>query len=262
MSPQKSFKRCLFPVIALVSICCPPESARAESFCDPALGENTNGATTYKMRGDRCEGIFAQQVSSPHLEIRSLVGALQPFDPNQDREVALAWTAPPGNNRDVRLRAFSFKPEVYYRMDTRVASDHSTYRWPTDVLNSVGLAQAYLGLLAWTELTEPGGTKREVYLPLRTGTGSPKAEAGYTVAFVPSTKLSEVHVKVSRLTGQGKDPVLWDKKLVDDYFANGEPAKFSTGNLGPAGVYRITMTALTKSGSSIVHEFDLYHPGD
>jgi hypothetical protein len=158
---------------------------------------------------------------------------------------------------------FSFKPVVYYRMDTRVAADRGAYHWPTDVLDAVGLGRDDLGLLAWTEITEPGGAKREVYLPLRTGIGSSKAEAGYAVTFVPSTKLSEVRMKVSRLEGQGKAPtVLRDEKLVDEYYANGEPAKFSTGKLGPAGFYRITITALTKSGSSIVQDFDLYHPGD
>jgi hypothetical protein len=246
----------------LISICCSSKPAGAESFCDPGLTENTKGTTTYKMRGDRCEGIFAQQVSSPHLEIRSLVGVLQPFDPKKDSAVVLAWTAPSGHNGDVRLRAFSFKPSVYYRMDTRVASDHNTYRWPTDVLDSVGLGQANLGLLAWTEVTEPGGTKREVYLPLHTGTGSSKS-AGYTVTFVPSTRLSEVRVKVSRLAGQGTAPtVLRDEKLVDEYYADAEPAEFSTGKLGPAGLYHITITARPKAGLSIVQDFDLYHPGD
>ncbi|HEY2293843.1 MAG TPA: hypothetical protein VGM86_24325 [Thermoanaerobaculia bacterium] len=254
--------RSFLAIVLLVLLGCPSRPARAESFCDPALAENTNGALTYKMREDRCEGIFAQQVSSPHLEIRSLVGTLQPFDPEKDREVVLAWTAPPGSNRYVQLRAFSFKQLVYYRMDTKVASGHSTYLWPTDVLDSVGLGQADLGLLAWTELTEPGGTKREVYLPLRIGTGSPKAEAGYTVAFVPSTKLSEVRVKVSRLAGQGDPTVLRDEKLVEEYYPNGEPTTFPTGKLGPVGFYRVTITALTKSGSSIVQDFDLYHPGD
>ena len=259
MSLQTSCKMHLFPVIALIVICCPSKPAGAESFCDPALGENAKGTTTYKMRGDRCEGIFAQQVSSPHVEIRSLVGVLQPFDPKRDSEVTLAWTAPLGNHSDVRLRVFSFKPAVYYRMDTRVAN-HDTYRWPTDVLNSVGLGRADLGLLAWTELPESGGTNHEVYLPLRMGTGSPKA--GYAVTFVPSTRLSEVRVKVSRLDGQGKaSAVLWDEKLVDEYYAPSEPAEFSTRKLGPAGFYRITLTAKPKTGS-IVQDFDLYHPGD
>jgi hypothetical protein len=252
-----------FLVIALfVSFCCPSKSAGAESFCDPTLAENTKGATTYKMREDRCEGIFAQQVSSPYIEIRSLVGVLQPFDPKKDTAVTLAWTAPPGNKGDVWLRAFSFKPFVFYRMDTRVSSDRSTYHWPTDVLSSEGLGRADLGLLAWTELTEPGGTKREVYLPLRMGTGLPKAETGYKVIFLPSKRLSEVHVKVSRLDGQGKALVLRDEKLIDEYYAPGEPAEFSTGKLGPAGFYRITLTASPKPDSSIVQNFDLYHPGD
>ncbi|HSS48746.1 MAG TPA: hypothetical protein VLX28_07360 [Thermoanaerobaculia bacterium] len=252
-----------FLVIAmLISFCSPFKPAVADSFCDPALTENTKGTTTYKMRGDRCEGIFAQQVSSPHIEIRSLVGTLQSFDPKKDSEVVLSWTAPPGNNRDVQLRAFSFKPLVYYRMDTRVPFARSTYRWPTDVLGSAGLGQADLGLLAWTELLGTEGTKRVVYLPLRTGTGSSRGDSGYTVKFLPSTRLIEVRVKVSRLDGQGKaSDVLRDEKLIDEYYAPSEPADFSTSKLGPAGFYRITITARPKTGLPIVQDIDLYHPG-
>jgi hypothetical protein len=255
--PTHSF----FVIALLVSLCCRPQPAGAESFCDPGLGENTKGTMTYKMRGDRCEGIFAQQVSSPHLELRSLVGTIQPFDPKKDSELVLVWKAPPDNKRDVQLRAFSFKPFIFYRMDTRVPSARNTYSWPTNVLSSEGLARADLGLLAWTELPGPEGKKREVYLPLSTGTGSSKAGAGYTVTFVPSTRLSEVHVKVSRIDSQGNASVLRDEKLIEEHYGVGEPAEFPTGKLGPAGFYRITITAHPKAGP-IVQDFDLYHPGD
>ena len=253
--------RSLLVIALLVSFCCPPKSAGAESFCDPGLPQGGPGATAYRMRPGRCEGIFAQQVSSPHLEIRSLVGTVQPFDPRRDSELVLVWKAPPGDKADVLLRAFSFKPGTYYRMDTRVRPDAGAYRWPTDVLDSVGLGRADLGLLAWTESLEPDGTKSTVYLPISTGTGSLQGKTGYTVIFVPSTRLSEVHVKVSRLEGQKSPTVLRDEKLVDEYYAIGEPAEFSTGKLGPAGFYRITLTATPKTGS-IVQNFDLYHPGD
>ena len=251
------------PVIALLAAMglLPSGPAGPESFCDPGL-ESKPGATTYRMRVDRCEGIFAQQVSSPHLEIRSLVGVLPSFNPKKDSEVVLAWTAPPGNEREVQLRAFSFKPLTFYRMDTRVRSDRSTYHWPADVLSWVGLGRDDLGLLAWTDLPELGGTK-PVYLPLRAGTASQKTEDGYTVKFLPATRLSEVHVKVSRLDGQRKvSAEVRDEKLVDNYYPPGEPAEFSTGKLGPAGFYRITITATPKTGLSIIQDFDLYHPGD
>jgi hypothetical protein len=252
------------PVIALLAALglLPSGPASSESFCDPGL-ESKPGATTYRMRGDRCEGIFAQQVSSPHIEIRSLVSVFDPFDPAKDSELVLAWKTPPGDPNSVQLRAFSFKAATYYRMDTKVASPGGTYHWPADLLGSLGLGREDLGLLAWTELPGPDGAKRKVYLPLRVGTGSPKGEAGYTVKFLPSTRLSEVSVKVSRLDGQGKaSAVVRDDKLIDEYFPTGEPTAFSTGKLGPAGFYRVTITAIPKTRLSIIQDFDLYHPGD
>ena len=163
----------------------------------------------------------------------------------------------------MQLRAFSFKPGTYYRMDTRVHPDHTTFRWPTDVLDSEGLGRADLGLLAWTEIPDPEGTKSAVYLPLSTGTGASKTREGYTVTFLPSTRLSEVRVRISRLAGQGSAPaVVRDDKLIDDYYAPSEPAAFPTGKLGPAGFYRITITALPKGGNPIIQELVLYHSGD
>lgn len=249
--------------VLLIAICSSPKPVGAESFCDPSIPQSKAGATTYRMRGDRCEGIFAQQVSSPHLEIRSLVGSFPSFDPQKDSELVLAWKTPPGNKAYVQLRAFSFKPGTYYRMDTRVNPDRSNFHWPTDVLNAEGLSRMDLGLLAWTEISEPEGAKSIVYLPLSTGTGVSKTREGYTVTFFPSTRLSEVHVKISRLAGQDKGPsVIRDYKLIDDYYAPSEPASFSTGKLGPAGFYRITITALPKAGNPILQNFDLYHSGE
>ncbi|HSS75481.1 MAG TPA: hypothetical protein VLV54_01935 [Thermoanaerobaculia bacterium] len=250
-------------IVLLISICSPSRPAGAESFCDPNIPPSKPGATTYRMRGDRCEGIFAQQVSSPHLEIRSLVGSFPTFDPKKDSELVLVWKVPPGSKADVQLRAFSFKPGTYYRMDTRVHADHSAFHWPTDLLDSEGLGRADLGLLAWTESNEPEGTKTQVYLPLSTGTGAAKTKDGYTVTFLPSTRLSEVHVKISRLGGQGGAPaVVRDDKLIDDYYAPSEPKAFPTGKLGPAGFYRVILTALPKTGNPIVQDFELYHSGD
>jgi hypothetical protein len=258
---ERFLTRSLLVTALLVAICGASRPAGAESFCDPSIPQSGTGTMTYRMRGDRCEGIFAQQVSSPHLEIRSLVGSFQPFDPKRDSELVLVWKAPPGNRADVRLRAFSFKPGTYYRMDTRVHPDHSNFHWPTVVLDSEGLGRADLGLLAWTEIPDPEGTKNAVYLPL--STGASKTREGYTVTFLPSTRLSEVHVKIDRLAGQGSAPaVVRDDKLIDDYYAPNEPAAFPTGKLGPAGFYRITITALPKAGNPIILDFVLYHSGD
>lgn len=238
--------------------------ARPENLCDPGLKEETKSPLSYQMRGDRCEGIYAQQVSSISLEFRSLVAAFS-FDPAKDAELALAWTPPPGISGNVRLRAFSFKPLAYYRMDTAVPAVRGAYRWPTDILASQKLGRNDLGLIAWIDLPGPGGTTRAIHLPLRAGSATAKAtDAGYEISLVPSVRLKEVRLTVSRLDAEGRvmDILRRDEELGIGYYPSNMPTVFSTGRLGPAGFYRIETTAIPKSGLSTVRDLELYHPGD
>lgn len=235
-------------------------SASAEatsSLCDPDLPQDSKSPMAYHLRGDRCEGIYAQQVSAVSVEVRSLVAGFGAFDPARNEKLELAWTAPPGSTGDVRLRAFSFKPRTYYRMDTAVPAARSAYQWPTDVLASAELGRADLGLIAWMDVAG-----RPVHLPLRAA-GAVKGDAGYEVSLVPSMRLSEVRLKVSRLDGKGKaKETVQDKELGIGYYPGAQATVFSTGKLGPAGFYRLVVTAIPKSGLSVVQDIELYHPGD
>jgi hypothetical protein len=238
--------------------------ARAENLCDPGIKEETKSPLSYQMRGDRCEGIYAQQVSSISLEFRSLVAGFA-FDPATDAELALAWTPPPGVSGNVRLRAFSFKPLTYYRMDTAVPAARGAYRWRTDILASQKLSRNDLGLIAWIDIPGPGGATRAIHLPLRAGSAAAKpADAGYEISLVPSVRLKEVRLTVSRLDAEGKvvETLRRDEELGIGYYPSNTPTVFSTGRLGPAGFYRIETTAIPKSGLSTVRDIALYHPGD
>jgi hypothetical protein len=142
-----------------------------------------------------------------------------------------------------------------------VPGTEGVYRWPTDVLASVGLGRDDLGLVAWTDLPGPGGASRSVFLPLRAGVGATKGKDGYEVSVIPSVKLSEIRVTVSRLDDKG-DVVVQDKELGFGYYPPALPTVFSTGKLGPAGFYRLVITAIPKSGLSVVKDIELYHAGD
>ena len=250
-------------ILCLAPLLLPSGAAAADSLCDLDLPRDSKSPVAYHLRGDRCEGIYAQQVSAVSVEVRSLVAGFGAFDPARNEKLELAWAAPPDSAGDVRLRAFSLKPRTYYRMDTAVPAARGAYQWPTDVLASVELGQADLGLIAWIDLPRPGGSARSVYLPLRAGAGAAKGDAGYEVSLVPSVRLSEVRLKVSRLDGRGnaKD-TLQDKELDLGYYPAATPTIFSTGKLGPAGFYRLVITAVPKTGLSVVQDIELYHPGD
>lgn len=250
-------------ILGLAAMLLPAGTAGAADLCDPNLPQDSKSPAAYHMRGDRCEGIYAQQVSAISVEVRSLVAGFEPFDPAKDGELALAWTAPPGSTQNVRLRAFSFKPRTYYRMDTAVPSVRGVYHWPSDVLASEKLGRDDLGLVAWIELPGPGGSTRPVFLPLRAGAGAAKGKDGYEVSLVPSVKLSEVRVTVSRLDDKGNAvAVVQDKELGFGYYPPALPTVFPTGKLGPAGFYRLVITAISKSGVPVEQDVELYHAGD
>lgn len=245
-------------IVVLVAFSLP---AGAESFCDPSLMKKMDHPTAYKERKGRCEGVYAQQVSTVSLDIRSLVSGFGSFDPNRDLELPLAWTAPPGQERNVRLRAFSFHPKVHYRMDTAVPAARGSYPWPTDVLASQDLAVEDLGIIGWIELPGPGGTAREVYLPLRAAGAA--QEEGYEIAIFPSQSLESVHVTLSRLDADGGVAAVLrrNEELGEGYYPSKKPTWFSTGKLGPAGFYRIEIAVTPESGAPLKQSFELYHPG-
>lgn len=237
---------------------------RAGSFCDPSLAKKSEGSTAYREREGRCEGIYAQQVGTVSLDVRALVAPAGSFDPNKDRDLLLGWAVPPGAQGDVRLRAFSFRPNLYYRMDSAVPAASASFRWPTEILASLGLKNPELGVIGWIELPRPEGSPRKVYLPLRTGVrvGAPDGE-GYEVTVVPSERLRSVHVTVSRLDADGREAVVLrrNEELGYGYYAPGKPTPFFTGKLGPAGFYRVEVAVTPMSGSPLKQGFELYHPG-
>jgi hypothetical protein len=251
-------------VIAAAVLILLPGPAAAASSCDPNLLDGSDSPLAYRQREGRCEGIYGQQVGAVTLDVRSLVAGFGSFDPARDTELPLAWTAPPGATQNVRLRVFSFKPRTYFRMDTAVPASRGSYLWPTDVLAQVGLGKESLGLVAWIDLPGPGGTSHSVYLPLRTGAGAAAEADGYQVAFVPSVRLREVHVSVSRLDEHGGVAAVLrrNEELGYGYYPSNQPTVFATGRLGGAGFYRVEIGIIPMSGDSLKEEIELYHPGD
>jgi hypothetical protein len=249
--------------LAVAALAFLAKPAAAQPFCDPNLVGRSDSPTAYQEREGRCEGIYAQQVGTVSLGVRSLVESFGPFDPAKDTELVLAWTAPPGTERNVKLRAFSFRAGTYFRMDTAVPAARGVYRWPTDVLASERLVQEELGVVAWVELPGPGGSAREVYLPLRAGRGGKVEEAGHQISIVPSGRLRKVHVTVSRLdAGGGVAATLrQDEELGIGYYPSGKPTVFSTGELGAAGFYRVEVTATPVSGPPVQESLEIYHAG-
>jgi len=96
--------------------------------CD-SLDTRQSDPLRYRQRGDRCEGVYAQDVSgSSDLLVASLVESFEAIDDASSLPLRVEWTPPDG--QAVRLRAYSIKPGLFYRMDTAKPIAASSYSWP------------------------------------------------------------------------------------------------------------------------------------
>jgi hypothetical protein len=74
-----------------------------QNHCDPQLKQSSGASNGYRLRGDRCEGIYAKEVGSTTLLVASLVESVEDFNPASDRNLFVEWNAP--GKADIRLRA-------------------------------------------------------------------------------------------------------------------------------------------------------------
>jgi hypothetical protein len=240
-------------------------SPEAPTYCDTELLHVPKSPTSYQVRGDRCEGIYAQQVSTVSVDLRSFVKGFGKFDPETQTALELIWKAPAGMTQSAHLRAFSLKSRVYFRMDTAQPAAKGSYRWPTDILAGERLGHDDVGILAWVEMSGPVGKAREVYLPLRAGAS--QTLDGYDVTLVPSKKLKKILLTVTQIDAEGnkvRDTGVTNKDVGGElaYYASNEPTVLSTGKLGAPGYYRLQIKAIAVSGDSVIKEIDFYHSGD
>jgi hypothetical protein len=254
----------VFSLAALAFSAAPPE---ALPYCDAELlhePKKPKSPTSYQIRGDRCEGIYANQVSTVSVDLRSFVKGFGKFNPEKQDSLEMTWKAPDGIVQNARLRAFSLRSRTYYRMDTAQPASNGSYRWPTEILAGEKLGNEDLGILAWIEMPGPSGKARQVYLPLRAGTS--QTLDGYEVTLVPSKKLKKVLLSVIQIDEKGNDV----KKLVSDkdvggelaFYLSNEPTMILTEKIGPRGYYRLQIKATAASGEAVTKEIDFYHPGD
>jgi len=228
-------------------ILCLSGPAGAASFCDPGLPADTKSPLSYQMRGDRCEGLYAQQVSSVSVEVRSLIASFGPFDPATDKELVLSWTEPPGAQGTVRLRVFSFKtghllPNGYSRGRRQGLLSLA--------LRCSGLArpaQQDLGLVAWMDLSRPeGATPHGPPAAPRRKQQSERRLRGLSFPFGPSQRGPFDH-QPARCSRPSVAVLRKDEELGFGHYPSHVPTVLSTKKLGPAGFYRLAVTAVPKS---------------
>ena len=229
-----------------------------EVLCDPGLTGSLRSPVAYRQRGDRCEGIYALQVSSTQIRLVSMVETFA-YDPGAPEALQVTWSRPAGNDRPIRLRAQSLQPRTYYRMDTVIGASKPTYEWPSDVLSSLKLPSDAIGVLGWTYLE---GEDHKIYLPLRISQGrAPDRDSEYLVAIVPDSRLREIYVTLAPVKRQveSRTPIFEKKPLGYGLYMAKQATVFPLAKPEIAGLYEVGIECSIWGSGSATMSFYFYH---
>jgi hypothetical protein len=227
--------------------------------CDPDLPSSSTHPYGYRARGDRCEGVYIQEVGLATLLVSSLTESFEDFDPAHNQDLQLDWTGP--RQGEVHIRAHGIGPRLYFRMDTTRAAGSASYRWPTGLLAGLGIRKPSLGVVAWTDQKLGPGTRR-VYLPLRIRQRQEAARTGqYELRVVSGRELNEVFVHLARVRDDGTlmPAIRAGQALGYGYYPAGRGIPIPLSGLTTPGVYSVELGARLPGGENVTTWLYFYH---
>jgi hypothetical protein len=251
------FRYCL-PVLLLIY----PVFVFAQAdFCDPSLDKVSANPLSYRMRGERCEGVYIKEVAGSILRIVSFTGYVEDYDLAASSKLTIEW--PHAVDAATHIRMHSLKRKLYYRMDTVRPPSSAWFEWPTDVLTTLNISRKDLGVTGWI-LNFVGETRQRVYLPLRvTQKQQPVVSESYRLVLMPGREFTEVFISLATVGVDG---------LPDVFLREGEALNYGfypaereiiipIRHLKGEGIYFTEIGATLKSGGAASVQIWFYHPG-
>ena len=251
----------LLGTVGLQSVGLQSIAGAAESPCDVSLPQVESNPYGYRLRGDRCEGVYAREVGAS-LTLASLTESFQDYDAGSGRPLVVEWSKAPGD-AGVHLRAVALRRRLYYRMDTVRPAATTSYEWSPGLLAALGVARVDLGVLGFARV-RVGATERSVYVPLRIAQQSKPARArGYSLVVVPGVELAEVFVSVAAVGADGRP---------GSFLRDGQPLGYGSypaeraveipiSGLPAPGIYYLEVGAKRRTGETLSLAVWLYHAG-
>ncbi|HZO99840.1 MAG TPA: hypothetical protein VFD30_06085 [Terriglobia bacterium] len=229
--------------------------------CDPHLLQPAGNPYGYRLRGDRCEGLYVQEVSGAPLVIASWTASFSDFDLGSKRPLRIDWDGPRGSN-DVRLRAQSLRRRLYYRMDATRSGGSKSFSWPSDLLAALQIPRKDVGVVGITRGLA-GETEQDIYLPLRIGEGGGTARTeSYRLVVLPGAELKELFLTLTDFSG-GRGRVLKNGAPVGyGYYPAERPIEIPISGVQTRGLYHLEVGATLRGGGASTIELWFYHPGD
>ena len=162
----------------------------------------------YRLRGDRCEGLYRRDTSGPRAELRLVSLTLGRIKFPFAEDTVLEVRRDPGLTEPVQVRSQPLPGDVPYQMDAVLASG-TRLRWPVrEVLHPADLDASRLGVLG----SFPGRNP-PVYVPLWVGEAHLPATTGAPFAIVrtsgPIDYLRWRTLRFEPATGRCLEPAEW-----------------------------------------------------
>lgn len=205
-------------------------SAAPEVTCDGTIQGVAQDRLGYRLRGDRCEGIYWQPHSTPdNLPVLSIQeGNAPPRAPTLPSVVRLSWSRAGkiAAGSIVRVRAVQLRPGLYYRMDTTRTYAAGGYDWSTDVVRDLGLGLHEVAVLAMTQV-KAGALNWNVVLPASVGAPGGTPPGTYTITVLPGVTVHGLSWRCLRIQADGTPGAKVAEGALSRQLIAGAPVSFS-----------------------------------
>ena len=168
--------------------------------CDPRIQVDPRNPASYRpIDGDRCEGIYKQQVSASGVAIVSFTSPYADLMLDASTTVRLEWPAQP--NGQIEIAIVSLRPGLTYRGDilTRTASE-GVYVWPATEAAKYSLKLSQLGFVA--TLRPSRAFPRAALLPL--GVNQRDRRVPYQMTLLSNVAGAKLGLSVAQANAQGR----------------------------------------------------------
>ena len=245
-----------------LNIALPDSLPAQDNYCDPNLSRPVGNPYGYRLRNDRCEGIYIQKVAGmTNLQLVSFTELYDDYDLETGADLFINW--PDLDSARFRLRAYCLKYRTYYRMDTEVAAGNYSYQWPTNVLVALNLTKKDIGVVGWMDRLVSGNTVK-VYLPLRISQKEqPPRQGNYQLLLRPGVELREVYRSLAKINDDGScgEFLVDEEPLEDGPYLAGHVITITVEEIDTSGIYRLELAAILSRGGSSTAELYFYHEG-
>lgn len=233
-----------------------------ESHCDSHLNQTSDDPYGYRLRGDRCEGIYIKEVGGEALRVVSLTESVEAFDPAAGKNLLLEWKTP--GRAAIHLRANALRERLHYRMDSIRPAADTSYSWPLNLLATLNLKSDELGIVALTSYAA-GNKNLVLYVPLRIRQQAATIPSrSYKLVLMPGVELAEVFISMAPV-GQDGQPgafIIKDQPLKPgSYYPAERGITVTVPKPKSAGIYYLEIGATLRAQGAATATVWFYHSG-